>query len=494
MAMACSEFEGPSQGSSALAGTRLRAVLASGAAVAMVLAALGAADAAVQPRPPHKQHAKKDPPPKPLDLPLIQVSIARQQLTLYENGQPIAHSPVSTGTAGHPTPTGIFSVIGKEIFHRSNIYSGAPMPYMQRITWSGVAMHAGVLPGYPASHGCIRMPHDFAVRLYSLTRMGARVLVLPHEIAPAPFESARLFTRAKPAADKVSEAAAPADAKPAHAVRTAESQAPSVMTDAVDPAAHALAEKPKAGDPAASEAAKSAEAKSPVAGAPGEASTGTLVVKPVTVTAPQPIEVRKSFEPMTGPREGTQTFQPAQPAPAPVQAAQPAPVPEAKPAPAAADEFYGPERPTRPGPITVFVSKKEGKVFVRKGFLPVFSWPVKFTHPELPLGTHLYTAMEANADGASFRWQVVSVPVDTTRKAEKHVSRDRRGRRIEQVVQPTVALPAATATQALERIDIPPVALARISALMSKGASLIISDKGLGSETGTETDFIVLTR
>src|SRR5215470_10342066 len=187
MAMACSEFEGPSQGSSALAGTRLRAVLAS-----------GAADAAVQPRPPHKQHAKKDPPPKPLDLPLIQVSIARQQLTLYENGQPIAHSPVSTGTAGHPTPTGIFSVIGKEIFHRSNIYSGAPMPYMQRITWSGVAMHAGVLPGYPASHGCIRLPHDFAVRLFGLTRMGARVLVVPHDVTPQTFESATLFTRPKP--------------------------------------------------------------------------------------------------------------------------------------------------------------------------------------------------------------------------------------------------------------------------------------------------------
>ena len=149
----------------------------------------------------------------------------------------------------------------------------------------------------------------------------------------------------------------------------------------------------------------------------------------------------------------------------------------------------------RPGPITVFVSKKEGKVYVRKGFLPVFSWPVKFQQKELPLGTHLYTAVDANPDGVSFRWQVVSVPVDT-RKAEKdkHVSRDKKGRRIETVVQPAVALPAATAAEALERIEIPPVALARISALMSKGASLIISDQGLGHETGTETDFIVLTR
>jgi hypothetical protein len=94
----------------------------------------------------------------------------------------------------------------------------------------------------------------------------------------------------------------------------------------------------------------------------------------------------------------------------------------------------------------------------------------------------------------SFRWQLVSVPVDTTKKAEKHVSRDKKGRRIETVVQPAVTSPPATAAEALERVDIPPVALSRISALMSKGAALIISDQGLGGETGTETDFIVLTR
>jgi hypothetical protein len=412
---------------------------------------------------------------------------------------------------------------------------------MQRITWSGVAMHAGVLPGYPASHGCIRMPHDFAVRLYGLTRMGARVLVMPHEVAPVPFENARLFTRLKPATDKVSEAAPPAAARPVHVVRTAESQTP-VMSDAADAAAHALSGTAKSAQAAppekaaseplaeglesaattaateAVEAAKTEDAKhSAAAGPTGEPTTGTVVVKPVAVTSPQPIEVRKSFEPVTGPREGTQTFQPTPPAAqpvqaapavapaqapaAPVQAAQPVPAPEPKPEPkpapaatAAADEFYGPERPMRPGPITVFVSKKEGKLFVRKGFQPVFSWPVKFEHPELPLGTHLYTAIDANPDGVSFRWQVVSVPVDTTKKAEKHVARDKKGRRIETVVQPAVALPAASAAEALERIDIPPVALTRISALMSKGASLIISDQGLGGETGTETDFIVLTR
>ena len=82
---------------------------------------------------------------------------------------------------------GVFSVIQKNKMHRSNIYSGAPMPYMQRITWSGIALHAGVLPGYPASHGCIRMPMAFAVKMWNWTRMGARVVITPGAITPANF-------------------------------------------------------------------------------------------------------------------------------------------------------------------------------------------------------------------------------------------------------------------------------------------------------------------
>src|SRR5262245_42219617 len=240
MAMGCSDIEGSSAKGrgAALVSAGLRAALASGAAVGLVLSALGAAEAAVQSRSQHvkREHAKKEPPPKPLDMPLIVVSIARQQLTLYEHGEPVAHSPVSTGMAGHPTPTGIFSVIGKEIFHRSNIYSGAPMPYMQRITWSGVAMHAGVLPGYPASHGCIRMPPDFAVKLYGLTRMGARVLITQGEVVPAPFQNTHLFALARPPSQSTGELVMPPAPN-----RTAESDTPAVKSDAVDTAAGALA-------------------------------------------------------------------------------------------------------------------------------------------------------------------------------------------------------------------------------------------------------------
>ena len=88
---------------------------------------------------------------------------------------------------GHPTPMGVFSIIQKHKLHHSNIYSGAPMPFMQRITWSGIAMHAGALPGYPASHGCIRMPMAFAARMWNWTKMGARVVVTAGEITPARF-------------------------------------------------------------------------------------------------------------------------------------------------------------------------------------------------------------------------------------------------------------------------------------------------------------------
>src|ERR1700722_3357031 len=114
---------------------------------------------------------------KPQGPLIIAISIQKQHLKIYDANGLFAEAPVSTGMAGHPTPMGVFSVIQKQKLHHSNIYSGAPMPFMQRITWSGVAMHAGVLPGYPASHGCIRMPMAFAMKMWTWTKMGARVLV-----------------------------------------------------------------------------------------------------------------------------------------------------------------------------------------------------------------------------------------------------------------------------------------------------------------------------
>ncbi|UIJ46334.1 L,D-transpeptidase family protein [Sphingomonas cannabina] len=105
------------------------------------------------------------------------VSIAGQRAVLYRNGVPIAVTTVSTGRPGYETPTGVFTVLQKEVEHYSSLYDDAPMPYMQRLTWGGVALHAGSLPGYPASHGCIRLPPAFAKLLYGVTRLGMTVVV-----------------------------------------------------------------------------------------------------------------------------------------------------------------------------------------------------------------------------------------------------------------------------------------------------------------------------
>ena len=134
-----------------------------------------------------QEAAEKETGAKPQGPLIIAVSIDKQKVRIYDANGLFAESPVSTGMKGHATPMGVFSIIQKHKMHHSNIYSGAPMPFMQRITWSGVAMHAGVLPGYPASHGCIRMPMAFATKMWNWTKMGARVVVTPGEMTPASF-------------------------------------------------------------------------------------------------------------------------------------------------------------------------------------------------------------------------------------------------------------------------------------------------------------------
>ncbi|WP_342722324.1 L,D-transpeptidase [Bradyrhizobium sp. B097] len=177
-----------------------------------------------QPRPkPKRSTAKKNPAiekeagRKPQGPLIISVSIDQQRVSIYDANGLYAESPVSTGMKGHSTPMGVFSVIQKQKYHQSNIYSGAPMPYMQRITWSGIAMHAGVLPGYPASHGCIRMPMSFAVKMYNWTRMGARVFVTPGTISPESFSHPLLVTQKvipqQPVADEVLKMDAPLGVK-----------------------------------------------------------------------------------------------------------------------------------------------------------------------------------------------------------------------------------------------------------------------------------------
>lgn len=115
---------------------------------------------------------------------LIVVGIAEQRAHVYRNGVRIGSSAASTGKPGHETPTGVFSILEKRREHYSNLYDAAPMPFMQRLTWDGVALHAGRVPGYPASHGCVRLPYEFSEKLFGITARGMTVVVADSFAAP----------------------------------------------------------------------------------------------------------------------------------------------------------------------------------------------------------------------------------------------------------------------------------------------------------------------
>src|SRR3974390_910683 len=218
----------------------------------------------------------------------IFISINQQKLHFYSNGVQVADTSIATGVAAHPTPFGVFSIIQKQVFHRSNIYSNAPMPYMQRITWSGVAMHEGRDIGHPASHGCIRMPHDFAVRLYRLTKLNTRVIIARAELRPADFADPHLFAhKEKPPeiAAPVANEVEPVVAKPAELAVHANTLTPPVQSDVVTPQVAAPAIKP---DQKTESAAPAADPGTSGAAAPTKPSTPADFAK-VAVAKKTPI-------------------------------------------------------------------------------------------------------------------------------------------------------------------------------------------------------------
>ncbi len=202
------------------------------AALAIGFAALGTDDSIASTRKKKSEAAKEVqlPPRQPLNL---VVSIRKQKLFVYHGTELIETSPVSTGQRGFPTPSGVFSILEKNRIHHSNIYSGAPMPFMQRVTWSGVALHAGMLPGYAASHGCIRLPHSFARQLFGMTRMNNHVIITSSEIAPVEISHKQLF---QPALEDASaQSAAPAVVVTASLTGTASDATPAVKPPSTAP-------------------------------------------------------------------------------------------------------------------------------------------------------------------------------------------------------------------------------------------------------------------
>jgi len=469
---------------------------------------------------------------KPQGPVIISISIDQQRLRLYDANGLFAETPVSTGMRGHPTPMGVFSVIQKDRLHHSNIYSGAPMPYMQRITWSGIAIHAGVLPGYPASHGCIRMPMAFAMKMWNWTRMGARVIVAPGEVTPASFAHPLLaavkvapqpMAADEPKSDAPSAAktdkGAEADVKTRPAIaeapvelrstighansateptRTADasntlpaSNAPVTMSDASG-SAMAAAEtavaqpEPAAAKPAdiASSEDKSTEAKSSDGTSPETAIAETKAAEGANAEAVK-AEAAKSIE---KPAENKIAAEPA--------AVPPAKKDQARAAGLEKAAAVKPEAPKRSGQIAVFVSRKDSKLYVRQNFLPLFDVPVTVAPSDRPLGTHVFTAQVDKQNSNVLHWSVVTLPASRA-AAARHDEDERssRRRKIAGAVE-VKSLPAPDSpAEALDRLNLPADALARITEALSTGGSLIVSDQGIaGGETGEGTDFIVSLR
>jgi hypothetical protein len=172
------------------------------------------------------------------------------------------------------------------------------------------------------------------------------------------------------------------------------------------------------------------------------------------------------------------------------------PAPTVDPAKPAAPPIKAADQPTkRTGQVAVFVSRKEQKLFVRQGFVPLFDMPVVIDQPDQPLGTHVFTAMEVTDNGSGMRWNLMTVPTDPSAPAEQRDARKKSKEAPKETPKPAVRLkPPATAAEALDRIQIPQEAVDRISELLIPGSSLVVSDEGLGRETGRYTEFIVLSR
>jgi hypothetical protein len=511
-----------------------------------------------RPRKARRHQAKKIETPgkesgKPQGPLIIAISIDKQNLRIYDANGFYAQTPISTGMRGHSTPMGVFSVIQKHKFHHSNIYSGAPMPYMQRITWSGVAMHAGVLPGYPASHGCIRMPMAFAVKMWGWTRMGARVVVTPGEMTPASFSHPLLLEQkavAQPIAAEEPKPDAPAarsdktpDAglinNPAFAkaslelrpsvehddgvkpvmtelsapmplreqTRTADASsalpatnASATMTDATSSGGNPA---PKA-EPTEAKSSEAATAENKPAGTEASAHEAAKTeehpdranvearsddIKPEASTTDAPKSVEGSNE-KPGESVKAATDVPGVPD---VKKDQDLPnsgkTAVSKPAPAIA------AAPKRSGQISVFVSRKDSTLYVRQNFAPLFNVPVTIAPSDRPLGTHVFTAQADKNDANVLHWSVVSLPV-RVRYAEwgEEDERGLRRRKAGAVEKKSAPMPDSPA-EALDRLTIPADAMARITEALSTGGSIIVSDQGINAgETGEGTDFIVSLR
>ena len=456
------------------------------------------------------------------------------------------------------------------------------MPFMQRINWSGIALHAGELPGYAASHGCIRLPETFALRLWGTTKIGARVIITRDEVAPIEIAHARLFApkaKAEPAFEPKPEQKTPpeeiappenkpqseemsvSDNAPASAptlslaarqtdrtLERAAAQAPSPQPESSTPVIVRVQSTPVIVRPPSyvgggprvivvPEAPAQLAAANPAADDDEVADNG---IDDETRAALQQLELVDPDNTVINGTAEVTISRPGQPPETlllavekmPTDAGQPVPVSEPRvmlasldassvPMPslvpsqampntqlAARKRRAAPREPTvemsavqphmmRPGPISVLISRKDQRMYIRKGFEPLFDVPITIAKPHEPIGTYLFTAVAPSDDQATLRWMTISLePSSTVGHAvtvETRASSHKRSRAPERI-DPKLKVVAA-ARAAPDRPGPPQKGGGRISELVSVGATLIVTERGLGRREAAalDSDFTVLT-
>jgi len=365
------------------------------------------------------------------------VSLRSQRITVYDGQGWIAQAPVSSGQKGRETPAGIFSVIQKDADHHSNLYDDAWMPHMQRLTWSGIALHGGPLPGYPASHGCVRMPFAFAARLFDLTRMGMRVIVAPGDAAPVEISHPALFGGnphvaglAATSAAEVAEVTKKANQARIAAVKASQDLGRAMMPVRVAENLKLRAEEQLRAAETALGAAASVEAKEQAEIAKAKAITKIAQLQAQWAAAKDDLEPK--FDAVTAAR----------------QAAVAADAERALAAQTAQEAARQLE------PVSVLISRKAQRLYIRRAFEPVLEVPITFLNPDQPMGTHVFTAVEQAGSAGNLRWTVATL--DDGRPRIGVTERHSRANVVPGgLVESLVPEPSA-AEDALNRIVIPP--------------------------------------
>lgn len=458
-------------------------------------------------RPRQVEQPAKTEEPAPPEAPLFFViSLGKQQVSVYSPKGLYAQSPVSTGQPGHPTPQGIFTILGKELFHRSTIYSGAPMPFMQRITYTGVAMHEGVLPGYPASHGCIRLPREFAQRLFKITAGNERVIIaqqdvvpvdIAHPLLPAPkFMPARLAAAPASGSAQIVQNALTETLNPVDFAKAMKAGAAKRVAEAeaAIPAARQAADL-KARDARAADL-EHRKAELMLAAAKERFESADLILKRAAgdEAVKAATDARDAAEAKlneakaaseTALRAKTQRDQEAESAVRAIREAE-----SNRRSSAEAIKAWN----RRVAPLSIFISRKSQRLYVRQDYAKVFDVPIVIREPEKPIGTHMFIAVpKGTAAGApirGLRWLVLTVPEGASNEED---AGSRRGGRVN-VAAPVNVAPS-TAPEALDRIEMPDELTEKLSEMVWAGASLIVSDHEMSHETTDfdRTDFVVMT-